>query len=628
MAQTATAEAQDRTQNESYWEKRARQREEQQFQAAGTVEKELKATYERALIEIQEKIHTLYSRFAVDNKMTYAEAVKLIKSNEHNKWRMDIAEYVQKIKATKDDRLLLELNTLAMRSRITRLDKLYGEALIEYDRLAGTYNDKLNVFYSSVFEDGYYRNLYDIQHAAGFGLPVSRLDPERVKEVLGYPWSGANYSARVWDNTDKLAKTVRQTMVQGMIQGVNAAAMSRAVADVMSASYRQAMALIRTELCYVNNQATMESIKDAGGERYRFIATLDSRTSPKCRALDGKTFAVKDAAVGSNMPPMHVCCRSTTAIDYGEQIGKRLARDADGKNIRVPTNMTYEDWKKVYIDKKMTLDDWQKTQIKKPKRAIIKFKAANNIKGANQYAQETLGIKRAEYKGLHVQVANEWNRGLTDTFNRFPELKSKIQFTGEVHARNQIIRSTVYPKILKEFVRLNPNVDPNILESYAKKTLDKYMHKLRVPSKAYATSWTPTNKFFKEFSGITLNRTLGKDINKLLDDLRKDVATRYHPKGCDTIRSMFDHEIGHQLDKWLNLSQHKGIQQACDALTKDELTEQLSRYAWDNSNKNKYGEFIAEAWSEYCNNPKPRALAKEIGQYIEEVYEEWKKKNT
>ncbi len=61
------------------------------------------------------------------------------------------------------------------------------------------------------------------------------------------------------------------------------------------------------------------------------------------------------------MPPMHVRCRSSTAIDCDEQFGRRLARDADGKNIRVPANMTYEDWKSVYIDKKMTLTEWQKS---------------------------------------------------------------------------------------------------------------------------------------------------------------------------------------------------------------------------------------------------------------------------
>lgn len=627
MAQTSTAAARDTARDESYWEKRARQREDQQFQKAGGIEKELKAAYERALIEIQEKIHVLYSRFAADNKLTYAEAVKLIKSNEYKKWRMDIDEYLKKIKETKDDRLLLELNTLAMRSRITRLDKLYGESLIECDKLAGVYNDKLNLFYTSVFEDGYYRNLYDIQRAAGFGLPVSRLDPERVKAVLGYPWSGANYSDRIWDNTDKLAKTVRQTIVQGMIQGVNAAAMSRAVADVMSASYQQAMALIRTELCYVNNQAALESINDAGAKRYRFIATLDSRTSPKCRALDGKTFAVKDAAVGTNLPPMHVRCRSTTAIDYGEQIGKRLARDAEGKNIRVPANMTYEDWRTVYIDKKQTLAEWEKGSQVKPKNAKIEYKEAKTIREANLYAQKALGIKSAEYKGLHLQVANEWNRGLADTFTRFPELSQRIGFTGECHEHNKAVEPVAARMVMRNLRDSMPHADEKILKLHADAVTRKYMYKLRVPNAAYARSWVPQKAELKSYAGITFNKTNGKNLEKLLAALKADTQNKFHPVGCESIRSVLDHEIGHQLDAWLELSKRKDIQRLLDGKTSEELTNSLSRYAWKNDNPNKYGEFIAEAWSEYCNNPKPRIIAGEVGRIIEEAYTEWKKKN-
>jgi len=35
---------------------------------------------------------------------------------------------------------------------------------------------------------------------------------------------------------------------------------------------------------------------------------------------------------------------------------------------------------------------------------------------------------------------------------------------------------------------------------------------------------------------------------------------------------------------------------------------------------NPHREFIAEAWSEYCNNPEPRVLAKKIGELIESAY--------
>lgn len=53
-------------------------------------------------------------------------------------------------------------------------------------------------------------------------------------------------------------------------------------------------------------------------------------------------------------------------------------------------------------------------------------------------------------------------------------------------------------------------------------------------------------------------------------------------------------------------------------------------YAWNNKvildgkiefTSSKYAEMIAEAWAEYCNNPQPRALAKENGELLDDKYQ-------
>jgi SPP1 gp7 family putative phage head morphogenesis protein len=72
----------------------------------------------------------------------------------------------------------------------------------------------------------------------------------------------------------------------------------------------QARRLVRTEINYVQNQATLEEYKDAGIERYEFGAFLDDRTSEICEEHNGHIYNVKDAKVGVNCPPMHPNCRS------------------------------------------------------------------------------------------------------------------------------------------------------------------------------------------------------------------------------------------------------------------------------------------------------------------------------
>ena len=54
--------------------------------------------------------------------------------------------------------------------------------------------------------------------------------------------------------------------------------------------------------------------------------------------------------------------------------------------------------------------------------------------------------------------------------------------------------------------------------------------------------------------------------------------------------------------------------------------ENLSLYSVYNKDiQTCFKETIAESWSEYCNNPKPREIAKTIGELIESEYRKFKK---
>lgn len=283
------------------------------------------------------------------------EAQRMLQGDEFRVWRMDIAEYVQRIAATGDKELLRELNVLAMRSRITRLDKLYGETLLELSKLTKKAEDSISRFLPSAFKDFYYHGLFDIGQKAQVAVPVAKLDKERLKNVLRVPWSGKNYSTRIWHNSAKLAKTIEQTMVQAMHRGTSLPDLSRLVAQRMNVGIHDAQRLVQTELNYVQNQAALASMKDAGMKYYRFIATLDRRTSRMCREHDGRVFAIDDADAGYNMPPLHPHCRSTISgclrAMRDKSIGTRIARDPQTRKTTqyVPAGMKYEEWYRTYV---------------------------------------------------------------------------------------------------------------------------------------------------------------------------------------------------------------------------------------------------------------------------------------
>jgi SPP1 gp7 family putative phage head morphogenesis protein len=129
------------------------------------------------------------------------------------------------------------------------------------------------------------------------------------------------------------AKTVRQLVAAG--------GQATAVAD------NQVMALVRTSINQVANTASQQ-VYEANQDitqKYRYVATLDSRTSSICAALDGREFSYGRGP----MPPQHFNCRSTTVpvIDY-EALG--LIPPAEGKRAAsggmVPSNTNYGQWLK------------------------------------------------------------------------------------------------------------------------------------------------------------------------------------------------------------------------------------------------------------------------------------------
>lgn len=85
---------------------------------------------------------------------------------------------------------------------------------------------------------------------------------------------------------------------------------------------QNAEAISRTAINFISNAARREFIlanKDLIDEEV-YVATLDSRTTPVCRSLDGNRYAVGKGPV----PPLHFGCRSTRIpVLNGKVLGNR-----------------------------------------------------------------------------------------------------------------------------------------------------------------------------------------------------------------------------------------------------------------------------------------------------------------
>jgi len=145
------------------------------------------------------------------------------------------------------------------------------------------------------------------------------------------------------ETTDSIARRLKGRLRFGQPGSIRQIA--AAGGQVTTVANNQVMALVRTSINQVSNAASQQ-VYEANQDvtrKYRYVATLDTRTSAICRALDGREFEYGKGP----QPPQHFNCRSTTVavVDYKglgltpPKPGRRASMDGP-----VPANESYGQW--------------------------------------------------------------------------------------------------------------------------------------------------------------------------------------------------------------------------------------------------------------------------------------------
>lgn len=338
--------------SKKYWKDRSEQRLTNVLDDAEKTLNLISSQYKNASISINKDIKKLYSQFAGENNISMDKAMELIHGSEYLEWRMSMDEYMKRIDVTGDQKLLLELNTLTMRSRITRLEALDAEIKANVAILTQDIDNSTGELLERSLESTYYEGMYDeykdrnpkvyeLMSEHNVSLSKARIDRE-----LKIPWSGANYSTNLWNNADYIANKCQQLVAQNIIAGTSIDKLTREITKQFGKNYRaSARRLLLTESAYIKGQADLLTYKKLDIDEYEILATLDRKTSEICQEKDGKHYPRDKAVVGENFPPFHPNCRTTTVKYRSDKAGRtRIARDANGKNVKVPRDMTYKDW--------------------------------------------------------------------------------------------------------------------------------------------------------------------------------------------------------------------------------------------------------------------------------------------
>lgn len=335
-----------------YWRRRSEEVAARQFAKSDAYLAELAKEYARATEEIRRAIEIFYQRYAENGQVSMAEARRQLSGEELRRFKMTLEEFIAKAKDNADGRWTKQLNEVYYRVRVSRYEALLTEIQHYVEILAGSRQRRIGELLGEVYEDTYYRTIYEIQRGTGFGVTFAKIDQDALETVLGTEFAGSNWSKRIWSDRDKLVTELRTKLAQAFIRGDSVERVARDLAERMRVSYSNAERLVQTESAFFVGEATAAGYKASGVvQKYEILATLDNRTSEICRSMDGRIFSLNEREVGVNYPPFHPRCRTTVVPYFDDEInvGERIARDKKGRVYFVPGDMTYDEWYARYV---------------------------------------------------------------------------------------------------------------------------------------------------------------------------------------------------------------------------------------------------------------------------------------
>ena len=351
--------------HDKYWAERFEQLTEAELRKADDLSAEMVKEYRQTAQDLNDDIQRWYARFAAENKMSLAEARRVLTGRALAEFRWTVDEYIKYAKkADLSEAYIQKLKNASARVHIDRLEAIRMQMAQHIEKLAAKGNARLTDVLRDIYPDAQMRTAYEVQKKKGFE-PFARIPEADVDRILKKPWvsDGLNFSDRIWRDKERLLNTLQGELTRGLIRGEPYGKIAQRIAGRMGVARSAAARLVETEAAFFSSRGQLDAFRDLGVEQYEFVATLDSRTSETCREMDGKVLPLSEFKPGITAPPLHCHCRSTTCPYFDDEFTEgetRAARDPEtGKTVQVDSRLTYENWKNIFVDKTQTLDEWE-----------------------------------------------------------------------------------------------------------------------------------------------------------------------------------------------------------------------------------------------------------------------------
>lgn len=290
----------------------------------------------------------------VDVLTRYQVLLERVKSNIHKKYRngvlVEINDEITKILSQLDNGTLSDnMSTRELARLIKRLEtsqlKIYRSFYTEFEKDLKELAQDAALFESSALTtvtEGV--TIKSAKAAAAFSIAATRPinASGQLLESFVSTWATAeirNVEAVVRNGYYE-GKTNSQLLTE--IRGTKK---NEYKDGVLGRNDQNAKTIIRTSMQHVANTARMATWDENSDifDGYTIVATLDSRTTIKCRSLDGKQFEFGKGPI----PPLHPNCRSTTVpLIKSKYLDSSEEKTRSSEDDYVNQKLTYYEWLK------------------------------------------------------------------------------------------------------------------------------------------------------------------------------------------------------------------------------------------------------------------------------------------
>lgn len=566
-----------------------------QLDAEKAVLEKMEQQYKRALSDINQKV-----------KLFDAD----IKSLD-TLLNMDSMDEAQKatLESMKQAKIYQKQYQQALKKQIgSILDKLHGDTFSTVDQ-----------YLKECYQDSFLGTMYDI-HAQGIPIIVPINQEAVAKAVVLDSKVVKGYYEALGVDFDRLKKVIPAEVSRGIASSLPYVDIARNINNASRSGLYNAVRIARTEGHRIQQASTYDAQKAAKAKGADVVkqwdATLDGRTRDTHRLLDGQIREVDEPFEVRGMTAMmpgdfgrpeediHCRCVSLTRAKWALDDSELQTLQERAEYFGLDKATDFEDFKQKYL----------KSAEESTKMEAQNFAPAKTIKEAEAFARDKLGLE-CSYKGVDLKCANDMNAAFQRGLDYCPAIKDRLNFVGSGQERNKRFKQEMIDYYLDDLKNRYPGQTDAWYTKYAKSFANKAVGRIDAKTYAFASRALKNSPdVVKKYTGIVVNNKWGGNAEAFISALESDVKVMWHPTGCGTIASVFDHEVAHQIDYATGLRDNQAMKTLWGSLSKTDIENGLSRYGASN-----IAEFIAEGYAEYCNSEKPREIASKIGSIIEKA---------